>query len=224
VTSKTTLAFPLILLVTACADDGAPPDLECTESGRYLPLAPGNSWTFRVDDGNSVFEKTQTVGDLEDVGGDKAGTMAYRLTTTKVGGTTVSWQEDTGDGILRHRELDQAGSTQTTEVYEPYKLRLDETAAHTTAGATWGEDYMEIITDAESVTTMVAKHEDWEVEAVDEPLAVPAGDFCTLRVKRTSLVEGNPGSIKTYWYVAGVGKIKEEGDGQTELLTDYSVE
>src|SRR5687768_7874272 len=114
----------VLALVAACGADDAPP-VECLDSGGYLPLVTGRSWSYRVTDTSGVVEdKTQAVGALEDVGGTKAGTMAYRLTTTKPGGMVVSWQEDTGTGIRRHKELDQAGSSQTTELYNPYRTRV----------------------------------------------------------------------------------------------------
>ncbi len=203
--------------LAACAADDAPPG-ECEVSGRYLPLRPGLSWTYRVSDSAGVTEKTQTVGALEDVGGTKAGTMAYRLTTVKAGGTVVSWQEDRGDSVRRHKELDMAGGSQTTELYEPSRLRLDESAAHLVAGASWMESYSEIVTDATMVTTTTAKTEQWRIEIAEETVIVPAGTFCALRVARTSATASGGGSDKAFWFVRGLGKVKEVGTNQTEEL------
>jgi hypothetical protein len=208
-------------------DDDTPPptDLECPTEGRFMELTPGATWTYRVDDGEEITEKTQTVGALEDIGGSKAGTMAYRLTTNKPGGgQTISWQEDTGTSILRHRELDQSGGTQTDEIYEPYKLRVDESADHLNAGAAWTETYQEIVTDSENVTTTADKTEAWEVVAFDEMISVEAGEFCTLHVQRMSSTGGAGGSLKHYWFARGVGKVKESGDNQTEELLSYSLD
>jgi hypothetical protein len=53
-------------------------------------------------------------------------------------------------------------------------------------------------------------------------VAVPAGTFCALRVRRvTSTTLG--GSDKTYWFARGVGKVKEEGGNQREELTDHAL-
>jgi hypothetical protein len=198
--------------------------VECPSAGRYLPLATGMSWTFRTTNKTDgiIGVKTQTVGALEDVGGSKAGTMAYRLTTTKTGGTVVSWQEDTGDRILRHREQDMAGGSQSDEIYDPYKLRIDETAAHTAMDASWVETYDEIATPAgTTVPTTTPKTETWTVEAVDEQVTVPVGTFCALRVRKVSAADV-AGSDKTYWFVRGVGKVKEEGVDRLEQLTEFS--
>ena len=171
-----------------------------------------------MTDANGVADKTQTVGALEDVGGSKAGTMAYRITTTKVGGSVTSWQEDRGDSIRRHKELDMAGSTQTTEIYEPYRTRVDEIPAHVVAGAQWTEMYTEVVTDAGGLTTSTPKTETWSVDATEEQVTVPAGTFCALRVHRLSSTPSGPGSDKMFWFTRGVGKIKEVGLGQTEEL------
>jgi hypothetical protein len=220
-------------LGTACGggDSGPPPIdatpidvpfVECPTTGRYLPLAEGSTWTFRVTDQNAIVTtKTQTVGAIEDVGGAKAGTSGYRVTTTKPTGMTISWQEDVGDKLLRHREHDMAGSTQTDEIYTPFKLRLDETSAHLLVGATWDETYVESVTEM-GTTLDATKVETWSVIADDELVQVPAGNFCTLRIRRTSTVGGSAGSDKTYWYARGVGKVKEVGGNQTEELLSYT--
>jgi len=187
-----------------------------------MRLVEGASWTYTVDDGTEVTDKTQSVGPLEDIGGEKAGTLAYRLTTTKPGGQTISWQEDTGDAVRRHRELDMSGDSFTDEIYQPYRTRIDETAAHTAEGATWSESYTELVTDADDVTTTADKVETWTVVAVDEAITVPAGDFCTIHLDRSSTVGGVPGSMKSYWFARGVGKVKEAGENQTEELVSFT--
>jgi hypothetical protein len=228
--------FMLPLLVLAACGGGAdaPPDAaqidECPTTGRYMELATGSSWTYQVDDGGGTETKTQTVGPLEDVGGAKAGVTAFRMTTTRSAGEVVSWQEDTGTAILRHREQDLAGTTTTDEIYEPHKTRLDESPDHLVAGATWAEDYSEEITATDTstvpptvTTDTVAKRDNWEVVAVDEVVVVPAGAFCTLHLKRTSTANGAGGSVKHYYFARGVGKVREAGGNQTEELSDYAL-
>lgn len=208
----------VLVALAACTADDAPPPPDCPTTGRYLELVPGVSWRYRVTDANGVIEKVQTVGPLEDVGGSKAGVMAYRMTTTKAGGEVVSWQEDSGSTVRRHKELDMAGGSQTTELYQPYRTRFDETSMRVVGGATWSETYDEIVTDATQVTTTTRKTEQWRVDVVEEEVIVPAGAFCALRVSRTSMTPGGAGSEKTFWFVRGVGKVKEIGLGQTEEM------
>lgn len=201
----------------ACDDPG---------QGRYFPLATGNQWTYKVTDRDTgvVTTKTQMVGALETLDGDKAGIEAFRLDTQKAGGNVTSWQEDTGDGVLRHREIDMAGGTQTEEVYDPYKLRIDEVAEHIASGASWTETYTERITD--TATQQVhdnGKTEQWTVESEGESITVEAGTFCAMRLRKQSTgVSGS--SDKTYWFARGVGKIREDDGARLEELSSYSVQ
>jgi hypothetical protein len=197
------------------------PGVTCPVSGRYLELRTGESWTYRVTNAKGSAQKTQTVGDIEDIGGAKA----YRLTTTKRKGVAISWQRDDGVSVTRHREQDRSGKTYTDEIYQPFRLRFDGNAEHLVNGAKWSQSYTEIVTDTTKVppvTTMADKTESWEVRAVDEMVSVPAGDFCALRVHRISSVGESGGSDKTYWFARGIGKIKETGAHQTEELTEYA--
>jgi hypothetical protein len=218
----------LAVALAACGGGGGGDDDDdaCAATGRYLELAPGRAWSYRITDNDGVRStKTQTVGDLEDVGGAHAGTTAYRLTTVKGEqsmGMTISWQQDTGDGVIRLREQDDSGSTQTDETYMPFRHRLDESVAHVAVGATWDETYDEIVTIVGGDTTTTTKTEHWEVFADDELVTVPAGVYCTLHLHRTSMVGDTDGSDKHYWFTRGVGKVKELGAGQAEELTGTS--
>lgn len=217
--------FVAALLVTGfgCGgDDGGGPDAAgtCATSGRYLELAAGRSWTYKVTDttAHTVSMKTQTVGAKEAVP-SQTSVMAFKLTTTKPGGTTTSWQDDTGTEVRRYAENDNAGSNTTAERYTPFRIRVDETPAHTAAGAAWTSNYTEFVSTNAAPETMTAKVENWSVVAVDEKVDVPAGTFCALHLHRTSMAGGTVGSTKDYWFARNVGKVKEVGDGQTEELT-----
>jgi hypothetical protein len=207
-------------------DDGATADADlsqCPTTGDYLPLMEGNSWTYRVVS-DTTTTKTQTVGAEEDVGGMHAGTMAFKLTTTKAGGQTDSWQMLDGERVVRLAENDMSGANTTAEEYTPDRTRVDGSAAHTTMDATWTEDYTEHISENGGAVTTTAKTETWTVMGVDEPLTVPVGTFCTLHLHRTSTAGGTDGSDKAYWFARGVGKVQEVSAGQTETLTDYTVQ
>jgi len=193
-------------------------------SERLLPLAIGASWTFRVTPPAGPVEiKASTVEALEDVGATKAGVIAYRVRTEKTDGATVSWQEDTCTSIVRHREqsFDLGELLESDQVYVPAKLRVDETPAHLAQDATWLDTYTEVEEDpiTGDVTT-TSKSERWTVEDAAAEVTVPAGTFTAVLLQRMG--EGVGQAAKRYWFVAGVGKVKEEGD-QLEELTEYSL-
>lgn len=213
------------IAIAACDDDattdaGMAVQCDTPAAQRYLPLAIGTSWTYDTSDtGAPNVVKTQTVEALEDVGDRKVGTTAYRLRTTKAGaGDVVSWHEDRCTSVLRHREqtFDANGVLLSDQFYVPSKLRLDETASNLVVGATFSTEFTEVEVDPVDGTHTVSKMEDWTVEAIDETIAVPAGTFTCLRVRKVT----SGGADKTFWFALGIGKIKEQGE-QLESLTSY---
>ncbi len=193
--------------------DAIPPAL------RFLPLAPGATWTWQVTPGMGArFDKTTTVEGTDVV----RGAPAFRLRTSGDGTDTLSWQDDTGSAVRRLREqsLDASGGVRDDTSYEPYKLRLDESNQRLVVGASYTETYVEASTDSTGAVTRRTKSEVWTVEAIDEAVGVPAGSFTCLRVRRVGADAG--GSDKRFWFARGVGKIKESG-GQTEELKSYSL-
>lgn len=216
-----------VSMLAACGDD-APTDsdapvAECTTplSERYLPLVVGASWTYDTSDmGAPIVSKTSSLEAYEDVGDRKVGVMAFRQRTEKVVGHSISWHTDDCIGVTRHREqtFDGAGTLVTDQFYVPGKLRVDERPEHLTVGASWSTAYTEVEVDPINGTTTRSKDETWVVEGVDESVTVPAGTFNALRVRKMT----SGAADKTYWFVKGVGKVKEMGE-QVEDLTAYSI-
>lgn len=190
---------------------------------RYQPLKMGATWTYDVTDPMTMTASTvtQKVEAIEDIGGMKAGTRAYRIRRDATSGYEIHWDEDKGGSVIRHREQshDAMGVVDGEEYYLPGRLRVDETAAHTMMGAKWTESYTQTAIDKTGVATMSMKTESWTVDAADEMITVPAGTFKCLRVHRT-----NAATLldKTYWFSQGVGKVKEMG-GNTEQLSSYKI-
>jgi len=198
--------------------------------GSLLPWAVGNKWTYQVTEAGVVTLKTTTIGEIEEVGGDgpNAKLMAFHVTTAK--GTdskdhTESWQapsEDEPERIVRFREQSfdaTSGALELEESWEPHKLHIDGTAERTVTGASWLESYSETkLAVGFSPTTHDARDR-WTVLDDDETVEVPAGTF----EHALHLQKVGGSSTKEYWYVPGVGKVKETG-GQTEELTDYKLE
>lgn len=210
------------------ATPGAAPDaFETDPTARYFPIEVGNTWTYDVQhlNGGSSGLKLQTVEALEELDATKAGVSAYRLRSEKPSGEyTLSWQEDTGDALVRHLEVsyDSGGAVKTDEVYTPGKLRLDEAPAHLERGASYTTSYEERVDDVAGGTgvTTIQKEEVWTIEAVDEQVTVPAGTYSCVRIRR---VASPSGSDKRYWFARGVGKVREESATQIEELRSFDV-
>jgi len=204
------------------AMDGA---VAVVTTGRYQPMAIGASWVYQVTDTNNVaYTKTSTVVAYEDVGGAFAGTMTYKLSETVKSSTQYTWYQSTATDTrrLHDQSLDSTGALSSDDWYTPYNLRIDEAPEHLTAGAAWQLTYEDAHTSAKKPPKTTSTTENWSCDAVGDTVTVPAGTFTAVRITRTDTASG--GSAKTQWFVAGVGKVREQNDsGHLEVLTSYTI-
>jgi hypothetical protein len=232
------LTLSAIILVTASGCLGSGEDANDAGSntmdhvGALLPWKPGNSWTYRVTDDEGVTVKTTTISATpEPVGlGPLKDTMAYKVVTKKSDGMdqTISWQASVGDMVVRYREQSYAASTgqlELEEYWEPYKVHIDGSAEHTASGVKWPVAYKEtkvkVVDGVLGAPETEPTNDAWQVlNASTEHVGVtvPKGTYEDPVIVQKA--GGN--SLKTYWYVRGIGKVKESG-GQTEELTDFTL-
>jgi len=207
---------------SATGDDGTPPDgTPVDPTMRYEPWAQGNVWTYTLTDPKGVIAtKTgakTTVGASADVGGAHAGQQAFLVHVEQLTGSKDVYETIDGDLDIRYESTfyDANGATLSTDVDQPFRLKLDESAAHTTTGATFSTTFTET-TDGGAPST---KTENWRVISDSEQVTVMAGTFSALHIQRTS----SSGKIQDYWYVRGVGKVRETGSGaQEEELESFT--
>jgi hypothetical protein len=225
--SWTWFSLSACLALGACGSDspeGGNTDAAVIEtSGPLLPFKVGNTWTYRVTGDGEVSNKVTTVGAAEAVGGTgpHASEMAFKVVTKK-GATdqTISWQALSGDRVVRYREQafhESTGELEEEEHWDPAKLHIDGSAAHTVEDASWLEEYQETKLPVGKEPSTETARDRWSVDAIDQVITVPAGTF-----KAIVFIKAGGSTLKTYWYVPGVGKVKETG-GQTEELVSYQV-
>jgi hypothetical protein len=204
-------------------DAGAIEDAGSPRDPQFLPWQEGNTWTYRVTNNGTVSTKVVTVMAEEAVGGDgpHADELAFKVVTRKgERDQTVSWQALRGDVVVRFREQSfhaGTGALEQEEHWSPYKLHFDGSAAHTMAGASWFEAYEETKQVSGAAPETSGERDRWIVDSPEEKVTVPAGTFRAVVVMKAS-----GSDLKTYWYVRGVGKVKETG-GQTEELVSYEI-
>jgi hypothetical protein len=203
--------------------DGGPDDSKLP-TGEILPWKVGNNWKYKVTDKGEVSDKLTTIEAEEAVGGTgpHKDEMAYKVVTLKADGTdqTISWQAPMDDKVVRYREQSftaTGGDVKLEEHWDPYKLHVDGSAERL-AEKTWLEEYTETKLPMVGMSTSAEVHDRWAVDQPDATVTVPAGTFehCIVYTK------AGGGDQKMYWYLRGVGKIKETG-GQTEELESYEV-
>jgi len=135
---------------------------------------------------------------------------------------TISWQAPMGDSVIRYREQSFSASTGELELeehWDPFKLHIDGTAEHRVGGVTWLLVYDETKLPIGGTPETHEAHDRWTILSACESVTVPAGTFTAVYIQKVSATGG---SAKTYWYVPGVGKVKESG-GQLEELVSYSL-
>jgi hypothetical protein len=206
----------------AQSDDEEDGSASVDDMASLLPFKEGNRWTYRVAGGTGMSMKVTTVGPLEKVGGmgpnkDK---MAFKVTTMKGSDKTVSWQAVEGTSVLRYREVAYSAMTGMAELEEhwvPSKLHIHSAPEFKKAGHKWVEMYQETKTMTGMAPVTDTAADNWSVDGVDVSVTVPAGTF-----KAVVFVKASPSGQKTYWYVPGVGKVKETG-GQTEELASFEI-
>jgi hypothetical protein len=205
-------------------DGGPREDGGGDEQPALLPWATGNTWTYRITDKDeAVSEKVTTIGEEEEIGGagPHADEMAFRVETKKGAmDQTLSWQRAFDGKVVRMREQSfgaKTGLLELEEHWDPYKLHVDGSAEHLKAGATWVEEYQETKSPAKGSPVTATAHDRWTVISVSESVTVPAGTFDAIVLQKAG-----GSNLKTYWYMPGVGKVKETG-GQTEELVSYKV-
>ena len=207
-------------------DPGAVVIPDCTAAaGALLPWKTGNTWTYQVNDMGVMTPKITTVGNQEPVAGTgpNKDVMAYKVVTTKSQmDQTVSWQAPMGDNIIRYREQSFSASTGALEMeehWDPFKLHIDGTTERRVKGTTWLEIYQETKLAVTLAPQMHEARDRWTILSACESVTVPAGTFTAVYIRKVSATGG---SAKEYWYVPGVGKVKESG-GQLEELVTYSL-
>lgn len=198
--------------------------------GPLLPWVEGNKWTYRITKDGVTSVKTTTIGELEAVGGvgPNADLMAYHVVTAKgaeLADRTESWQAqdpENADRIIRFRELSfdaTSGELELEEYWDAAKLHIDGSAEHTVKGASWLESYQEYKREVNLTPTDHEVRERWTVLDDDATVEVPAGTF----EHAIHFQKVGSSTTKEYWYLRGVGKLKETGS-QTEELEDYVLE
>lgn len=207
----------------ASAEGGSDASTTPPADAPLLPWKEGNTWTYKVTGGGEQTTKVTTVHALEPVGGTgpNATKMAFKVVTKKGElDQTISWQAVEGESVVRYREQSfgaMSGMLELEEHWVPSKLRISWKAEHLVPGASWIDASQETKIPVGGTPVTSETRDVWKVDGVDQTVTVPAGTFTAI-----VLIKSGGTSQKTYWYVPGVGKVKETG-GQTEELVSFQV-
>lgn len=210
--------------------DSAPAtyDAPAAPSGRYEPWHIGAVWTYHLTDptGAMPAKTAQTKmlawENMPTWAGPHAGKPAYKIHEDQLVGSIDAWESFEGDNDVRYAQIDYDASNAILDhQYEvSWRLKVDESAAHTAANATWSESFTEY-TQATAGNTTNPKTETWQVINPAESVTVLAGTYTTLHIRRINGA-GTTAKMKDYWFAKDVGKVKETGGSQDEELMSYT--
>jgi hypothetical protein len=192
-------------------------------SASLLPWKEGNRWSYRVTKDGKAGTKDLAVGPEEQVGGTgpNRSKKANRVISKQDDGDqAISWQARDGERVVRYREHTIKADSKTPtgeEHWAPSKLHVDDSAAHTALGASWTDEYVETKQSKKGDVSTSNERDEWSVVSIDDVVTVPAGTFRAIVLQR-----GGGDTPKKYWFVRGVGKVKETGD-ETEELVSYQL-
>ncbi|HET9957802.1 MAG TPA: hypothetical protein VFQ61_25060, partial [Polyangiaceae bacterium] len=173
-----------------------------------------------------------TVYAKEAVGGDgpHKDVMAFRVETRKGDNgndKTESWQLPLAENpqrVVRYRELAYSPSTgmpENEDYWDPYKIHIDGSPDKISKGQ-WPEEYTEFKKPTGGAVSSGGRIDLWKVINADESVNVNGKTFeHSIHFMKTG--NSDPDSVKEYWYVRGIGKVREAGSSQTEELISYTV-
>jgi len=207
----------------AGTDAGPDPNVDAPTDPalRHNPWTVGAVWSYKLTDPKGqmpdALDKKTTIMAAMDVGGVHAGKTAYLVHVEQLNGAKDVFETFDGDLDVRYKTIhyDLNGTMLSTDVDTPYRLKLDESNAHVVTGATFTQTFTETTTGQGAGTG--TKTENWQVISDSEQVTVIAGTYTALHIRRTG------SKPQDYWYVRGVGKIKETGSGaQDEELMSFT--
>src|SRR3954447_26824607 len=81
--------------------DAGPPTVT---TGPYQPLTVGSSWTYHVDDQGVIYDKQSSVEAFEDMGGQSAAVMGFKVRETMKASVQMTGYEQTSTDVRRHHD------------------------------------------------------------------------------------------------------------------------
>lgn len=195
----------------------AGPSETCGFVDEFLPYEVGYSWTYTVTD---VFTgerrtKSQRIESAPDH--PDYGPVVLQVTEKTTGSTHSLLRKENGRVVrFQQEDLDLVGIVERTTVYDPGRIRIDESADRITVGATFTEVYTETTTDVLLGERIAMVTDEWEVLGVDVSCSSPFGTFRCLEVRRLRTAGGN--SDKRFLFAPEVGKVQEIGTNTLEDL------
>jgi hypothetical protein len=199
-----------VALAAGCGTLRAPPG-GARPAASYFPLQVGAVWRYAITTDDARHGTGTVSVDGVDYGGSNGAVPEYRVREELPDKTIWTWDDREPGRLAREQEEvdDRTGTVLAEETFDPPLTVLDERPERLTAGTRWAETFLATTPNAKGRPKTRRAEVKWEVEALAEPVRVPAGEFTCLRVRRTW--KHHPPLVS--WYAKGVGLVKQTGAG-----------
>jgi len=189
-----------------------------SRSFELQPLGVGMRWTYETSDAAGADRSVKQVEVLRHE--TLAGTEAAVVESRRGDNRSVVWLAEIDGRIVRLREETWEGATLIDRrAFAPGSLRAPASAKELRVGDELDGDYVEqVLGEDDAVLGARQRLASYFVDAVDDSVRTPAGEFFAVRLRK---VGDDGGQGKLTWYAPGVGKVREEG-GRIEVLQSWS--
>jgi len=198
---------------TPAPDGGGDPVPSQPERSLY-PITQGSTWTYRItEQGLAPYEKVLEVLGAQALPGSP-GASAILVRSIQPHLQEDAYLVEHDGFVMRVREEDRKqGNLARTTTWLPATIKslADSREAGWSGSFTTQETIRFPAGDEEQKERVYV----WRVLAT-ESVTVPAGTFEAVKVERVR--PDKPDSLRTYWLVPGIGKVKETGERLEELV------
>lgn len=205
------IAAAVVFAASGCTET-PPTTPQCGFAEQLLPYEVGHSWSYRVTDLSSGERalKQQWLDRIESH--PTYGEVIVQI-TEKPTGRTESLLRREGERVLRfeQRDYDQLDVLERTTLYQPYRLRVDESLA---PGDRLVEQLTRVVSEPGQPDEVTEVTDEWEVLGDDEACEAPLGVFRCARMQRIRTAGGF--AAKEFFFARGLGKVIENGTKQLE--------
>lgn len=215
---KRLVIMAVMAVLVGCGGGATDEDQQGGKSTALQPLEVGARWTYETSDAGGG---DRAVKSVEVIRTEMLGETETAVVESRRGnGRTLVWLAEMDGRIVRLREESWEGETRMDRRgFAPGSLRTPASVGALRVGQELDGNYVEqVLADDDRVMGSRQRVATYRVEAVDEKIATPAGEFWSVRLRKLG---DDGGEGKLTWYAPGVGKVREEG-GRIEVLQSFS--
>jgi serine/threonine protein kinase len=193
--------------------------------GPFMPLDVGYVWRYAIQNPETrqpMPDKVNRLLDYQPVPG--LGRSAFRQSRYDGDVGSFRWLARDGNAVVWVFDdwYDDKGNPTRTVSYLPGRVRVSDDFRTRAVGETWVEGFSAVEVHPPALAAVTTVHQvQWTLESAGVWVEVPAGRFCSIRLRREDPVAKED---QRYWFAPGVGKVMEDSPPKEhEELVEYTL-